>query len=226
MQNEIVAVIPVRSDSRRLRNKNISPFNGVNLLTWKIAQLKQVKTINNIIVSSDSEEMLEMALDAGVNIHKRSSEYCDEKSKSFGEVVQNICQNITGINVLWATCTSPLVEPSDYEQAISTYFKELENGFDSLMSVNPFKRYIWNDEGPLNYQLGLKHVPSQELKNLYYVTDGILLAPRQKMIEWAYFHGIRPYMFQLSRIKSIDIDDQLDLDIANAWLKYINNSEN
>ena len=221
MEYKMTAIIPARSGSRRLPNKNIAPFNGKNLLTWKISQLNQVPKIQDIIVSSDSDEILKMAKNAGVKIHKRTPEYCDEKTRSFGEVVQNICQNIVGENILWASCTSPLVQPEDYSQAIIKYFEGLELGYDSLMSVRPFQNYIWDESGPINYELGIKHVPSQELDNLYLITNGILIAPRQKMIEWSYFFGSNPYKYYLSKLKSIDIDDQLDLDIANAWLKYL-----
>jgi CMP-N-acetylneuraminic acid synthetase len=55
------AIIPVRASSRRLPNKNIMPFGGKNLLTYKIEQLLKVDEVENIIVSSDSDEMLEMA---------------------------------------------------------------------------------------------------------------------------------------------------------------------
>jgi CMP-N-acetylneuraminic acid synthetase len=55
------AIIPVRAGSRRLPNKNIMPFWGKNLLTYKIEQLLKVDEIENIVVSSDSDQMLEMA---------------------------------------------------------------------------------------------------------------------------------------------------------------------
>ena len=58
----ITAVIPVREGSRRLKNKNVAPFAGTNLLINKINQLKQVKEVSDIVVSSDSETMLAMAL--------------------------------------------------------------------------------------------------------------------------------------------------------------------
>ena len=84
--NSITAIIPVREGSRRLKNKNVAPFAGTNLLINKINQLKQVKEITNIVVSSDSDNMLEMARLQGVSTHKRAVEFCDEKSKTFGEV--------------------------------------------------------------------------------------------------------------------------------------------
>lgn len=57
----ITAIIPVRAGSTRLKNKNVAPFAGTNLLINKINQLKLVSEITKIVVSSDSDLMLEMA---------------------------------------------------------------------------------------------------------------------------------------------------------------------
>lgn len=215
---KITAVIPVREGSRRLKNKNVAPFAGTNLLLNKIEQLKKVPEVNKIVVTSDSNTMLEMARQAGVDIHKRAPEFCDEKTKTFGEVVRHVAENVDGDHILWATCTSPLVFPNVYRQAISEYIPALENGYDSLVAFERIKRYLWDDNGPLNYKLGLEHVPSQQLPDLYVVTDGILLAPREKMIEWSYFHGKHPYKFIVDKRTAVDIDDGLDLATARAWL--------
>ena len=221
MMSDITAIIPVREGSRRLPNKNISPFGNSNLLLHKIEQLKKVQSISRIVVTSDSDVMLEMAKEVGVEIHKRDIEYCDEKSKSFGEVVKHVCENVLGTHILWAPCTSPLVLPANYHEGILEYYNSLKNGYDSLVSVEPFKRYIWNDFGPINYKLGTKHLPSQELEQLYFISDGIILAPRTKMIEWSYFHGINPKRFVLDKIHCVDIDDKLDLEVAKAWWSQI-----
>lgn len=215
---KITAVIPVREGSRRLKNKNVAPFAGTNLLLNKIEQLKKVPEVNKIVVTSDSDTMLEMARQAGVDIHKRAPEFCDEKTKTFGEVVRHVAENVDGDHILWATCTSPLVFPNVYRQAISEYIPALENGYDSLVAFERIKRYLWDDNGPLNYKLGLEHVPSQQLPDLYVVTDGILLAPREKMVEWSYFHGKHPYKFIVDKRTAVDIDDGLDLATARAWL--------
>lgn len=214
----VTAVIPVRAGSRRLKNKNIAPFAGTNLLLNKIEQLKKVKEIDRIVVTSDSDLMLQMAADAGVFIHKRAPEFCDESTKSFGEVVRHVAESVEGEHILWATCTSPLVFPTIYSQAIQKYWQVLKEGYDSLASFEKIKRYLWNEKGPLNYKLGLEHVPSQQLPDLYIVTDGILLAPRKKMIEWSYFHGKNPYKFIVDKRTSVDVDDGLDLAVARAWL--------
>jgi len=68
----ITAVIPVREGSRRLKNKNVAPFAGTNLLINKINQLKQVPEISSIVVTSDSETMLAMAAREKALTHKRA----------------------------------------------------------------------------------------------------------------------------------------------------------
>lgn len=214
----VTAVIAAREGSTRLKNKNVAPFAGTNLLIHKIQQLKQVPEIDEIVVSSDSDLMLSMAKTQNVTTHKRSLEYCDEKSKTFGEVVAHICDNVKGEDIIWAACTAPLIDVKTYSDAIKMYYQAKEMGYDSLASMEEFRRYVWTEDGPLNYELGVKHVPSQALRPLYFVTCGILIAPRKKMIEWKYFHGPNPYHYILNKRMSIDIDDGLDLACARAWL--------
>lgn len=214
----ISAVIPVRAGSRRLKNKNLAPFRDSTLLEHKIEVLKKVPAITRIVVTSDSEEMLAIAKSHVVDIHRRPAEYCDEISKPFGETVKLVCSAIEGDHILWAPCTSPLVSPKLYSRAIEIYLEALEDGYDSLISVELFKHFMWDENGPLNYELGEKQVPSQQLPDLYVVTNGILLAPRAKTIEWKYTYGRNPYKFEVDKFSAVDIDDELDLIQAKAWL--------
>lgn len=213
----MTAVIPVRGGSRRLRNKNILPFAGSNILVHKIRQLKQVEGIDEIVVTSDSNTMLEMAASQGVKTHKRAVEYCDEKTKSFGEVVEYVCREISGDHVAWALATAPLIAPKTYGECITAYYKGLESGFDSLITVEEFHRYLLDKNGPVNFEMGVKHKPSQELEPLYFI-GGLTIAPKNKMIEWKYIYGPNPTKYILNKRMSLDIDDELDYVCAKAWL--------
>lgn len=215
----ITAVIAARGGSRRLPNKHLLPFNGSNLLVHKIKQLKMVQNIDRIVVTSDSDAILQCALNHGVHIHKRAPEYCDEKTKSCGEVVRHICENIEGVHVIFANCTSPLVTEKHFEQAIDIYFDNMPSEFDSLGTFQLFQRHLWDWLGPMNYKGMGKQVPSQELPPLYLATWGIAIAPRLKVIKWKCRHGHNPYRMILDKKASIDIDDALDMACAEAWLK-------
>ncbi len=218
---KFTAIIPVRAGSKRIKDKNISKFGKTNLLENKINILKKIKLIDNIVVSSDSNKMLEIAKKKGVKIHRRSAEYCDEQTKSFGSVVRHICESVDGENIIWSSVTSPLISNETYSKSIKIYKKNIlsNNYHDSLMTVEPFKKYICNKDGPLNYKSGVKHVPSQKLNELYFVTGGIFIAPRKKMIKWNYHYGPNAYKMPLDKIESLDIDDGMDLELANFYYK-------
>ena len=88
MKKKISAIIPVKANSSRLPGKNILPFGKSNLLLHKIEQLKQVEDLYEIIVSSDSDTMLEIAEKAGVKAIKRP-----------GQVVTILCGHV--LLLLW-----------------------------------------------------------------------------------------------------------------------------
>jgi len=215
--NTVVALIPVRAGSTRLKDKNISRFAGTNLLLYKIEQLKKVHSIDKIVVSSDSELMLEMATKAGVEIQERPPEYCDEKTKTFGEVVEWVMSNLDSEHVLWATVTSPLTDTEHYQSAIEKYFNVIGE-YDSLVTFTPFKHFLWDETKPINYNLGSAYVSSKDLPVLYVKTCGISIAPRLDMLRWKFDHGVKPYKFILNKRASVDIDDIYDLLCARAWL--------
>lgn len=229
MQNKITAVIPVRAGSKRLPNKNILPFGDSNLLVHKIRQLKQVKGVDTIVVSSDSPEMLNMAYPesagGGVHgmpkivLHKRPVEYCDEKTKTFNEVVRFVAESIDNENIMWAPCVCPLTTPASYEEAINIYIEKVLEAkkYDSVISAKIFKEYLFDEKGPLNWNPE-HHVPSQYLPEWKTIVNGFYIAPRAKMIEWSYLYGKHPYLYILDKKQAVDIDDAEDFEVAKALL--------
>lgn len=215
-KDTITSVIPVRAGSKRLPNKNILPFGDSNLLVHKIRQLKEVKNIDSIVVSSDSDIMLEMAEKEGVLTHKRDEQFCDDTTLPH----RHVALNVSGEHILWAVCVCPLLEPKSYEKAIDKY-KEMvirKKEYDSLVSVRLFKEYLWNENRPLNYELGAGHVISQNLPDWYIVTNGIYMLPRETMINKNYFLGDNPYKYIVSKFEAVDIDDREDFEVARALL--------
>lgn len=215
MSNKISAVIPVKGNSTRLPNKNILPFGDSNLLQHKIDQLKQVEGLHEIICSSDSDEMLKIAENAGIKAIKRPTKYADE-SVPFGMFLEYVCDIVEGEHVMWACATSPCVEPYLYQNAIKTYFAKLKEGFDSLITCSPYQTYLMDEKGPLNFSMGLAHKNSEQLPMLYHFTNGINLAPTEKIREWHYNYGPNAYRLLINKREAADIDDVYDYEMAKA----------
>lgn len=215
MEKSITAVIPVKANSTRLPGKNILPFADSNLLIHKIRQLKQVESISDIVVSSDSNEMLQMADEEGVIAMKRPQQYADE-SVPFGMFLEYLAGVLPNEHILWACATSPLVEPYLYKKAIGLYFVKLLEGYDSLITVLPCQSYYMDEEGPINYKTGLEHKNSEYLQPIYHFTNGINLAPKKKLAEWHYNYGSNPFRLEVNKREAIDIDDEYDYICARA----------
>ena len=219
----ISAVIPVRAGSRRLPNKNILPFGDTNLLIHKIRQLKEVENLNTIVVSSDSQEMLQMAQNESKNskikiiTHQRPIEYCDEKTKTFNEVVEYVAKAIEDDIIMWSPCTCPLVTAKKYDKAIEAFRKKvlIEKKYDSVISAKIFKEYLYGEKGPINWNPE-KHVPSQQLPEWKVIVNGFYIAKRDDMIDWKYFYGKNPYIEIISKKEALDIDDIEDYKMCQA----------
>lgn len=224
----ITAVIPVRAGSTRVKDKNIRKFADSSLLENKIQQLKRIKEIDEIIVSSDSEKMLQVALDNGVTAKKRPVEFCDEKSRSFNDVVRYIADNEVSTDVMmWIPCVCPMVSSMKIQEGLNLYHKleskELEG--DSIVTAALFKEYLFNEKGPLNFSVE-NHVTSQNLPNWYYITNGFFIAETRNMLKWGFVYGPNPYLCEVNKFEAIDIDDEYDFAMAEFAYKYMKEKGN
>lgn len=220
----ISAVIPVRAGSTRVKNKNIRKFADSSLLEIKIDQLTAVPYIDEIIVSSDSDEMLELAASKGVTAKKRPDEYCDEKSRSFNDVVRYISANEIKTDIMiWAPCVCPLVSSDLFAQGIEL-FNKIQSGEidgDSVATATLIKEYLFNESGPVNFSVE-HHVPSQKLPNWHYITNGFFIAKTLDMNKWGFVYGPHPHLFEVNKYQAIDIDDEFDFMQAELAYKFIN----
>mgnify|MGYP003371914589 CR=1 FL=1 len=209
---KIAAVIPARKGSRRLPNKHLIPFGNSNLLVNKINQLKQVELIDEIVVSTDCSKMIEVAKQESVHFLLRPTEYCDEMSKTFNEVVAYIASNIQADILLWSPCVCPIVGADSYQKALISFLSK-GNKYDSVVSAMPLKEYIFDEQGPINFSIK-HHVPTQLLPDWFIITNGFFIANRNDMIKWKFVYGNTPLLQTVSKFEAIDIDDRMDFELA------------
>lgn len=218
MYSETVAVVPARlCNDEGLKNKDILPFNGTNLLVHKLRQLKQVSSVD-IIVSTESDVIEEMCKKEDVPVIRRPL-HLAKSSTLFGDFVEYICQSVRYEHILWACVTSPLITSSIYQDALEKYFACLSDGFDSLVTVQRLQRYLMDENGAINFRPGRNVMIKNQVKPIYIFTNGISIAPREFMKRWKYTSGDIPYMYELGKRESIDICDQFDYECAEYFLR-------
>ncbi|MDO4189773.1 MAG: acylneuraminate cytidylyltransferase family protein [Lachnospiraceae bacterium] len=212
-KRKICAIIPARKEDDRVQNKNLLPFGDSTLIENKINQLKKIRKLDDIVVSSDDDRILKIAEEQGVNAIRRPEEY-SKIDTPFGYYVEYICKMLSCDDILWACCTSPFVDTDTYEHAIELYYENLIEGYDSLITVRKLHRYIIDSNGPVNYRTGLNHKSTNDLNDMFLHTNGIAIASRLNMIDWKYILGKTPYLMEVNKKIGFDISDKFDYQLA------------
>ena len=213
MKSNIVAIIPIRKNSQRIKNKNfINFYKGKSLLEIKINQLKKIKEIDRIVISSDSSRAEKIAKKHNIFFHKREKYFASSKC-SGSDFFQHLALSIKGNYLMYCPCTSPIIKQQTYKKFLKT-FSSLKNNFDSLNTVGVLKTFMWKGSKSLNYN-SFKAPNSQDLPNNYFeLTFGINIISRKNMIKFKNIVGRKPKFMVLNKLESTDIDEKIDFETA------------
>ena len=149
MTKNLVAVVPVRKGSQRVKNKNFKPFYGKNLLIHKIEVLKKINQIDEIIINTDSDEAIKIAKDLGVSFKRREKYYASSECTN-SEFWSHIAETTDSNFIMFTNCTSPLIKEETYIKIIDS-FETSKSRNDSINTVTEIKEYLYLDNKPLNF---------------------------------------------------------------------------
>ena len=210
--------LPCRSSSVRIKNKNIKKFSNIKfgLFELKLSQLMLVKGIQNIIVSTNDKKILDYLKKKIIKkliIDKRPDYLCGSKV-STDELVKYVPNIIKSDHVLWTHVTSPFFQAKDYENAIKVYKKNIKRN-DSLMGVTKIQDFIYDTKKPINFNKRKeKWPPTQSLRKLFVVNNSIFLTSKRNYINLNDRIGKNPFLLEIKKVKSFDVDWPEDFKIA------------
>lgn len=216
MKKTIKAVIPVRAGSQRVKNKNIRPFAGSSLLAIKIKQLQQIDILDEIIVNSDSEEMLEIASSLGATPYRRDP-YFASSEVSANELYRNVAETTDSDVIMFTHVTNPMLKIETIKDIIKTY-ENFDNSYDSVSTVSLVKEFLWLEGKAINYDVN-KKPRSQDLPEIYSLNHAINILSKKTMYERKDLMGYKPYFYPLDKYEAIDIDNEIDFEFAEFMYK-------
>jgi N-acylneuraminate cytidylyltransferase len=221
LKNDLTIVIPVREGSTRVKDKiYLEIEDNVSLLEFKINELISLNRELNIVVSSNSENIKNISKNLGVHYQERDPYLCKGHIATFSEVILGVVKDIKTEHFAWCTVVVPFMSQAMFEKCFNDYYKHvvLNKSYDSLVSVNLLKEYFWEEDKPLNYQADKNHTISQELPDIYKVTNGLYMRDKKSTLDEGYFLGPKPYKTILPKVAGIDIDEYEDFEFAKAML--------
>lgn len=220
---KITAVIPIRSGSQRVKDKNLREFGDTCLMALKIKNLLQVPEIDQVIVNTNSDAAIEMTQQLAseyvmggkkdrLSFHKREEYYASSQC-SGSEFFQHLGE-VTDTDIfVYAPCTSPFIKPETISQCIQTFLAERGEDCDCVSTVSSIKEFLWLDGKAINYDP--KHAPnSQNLPDVVALNFGCTVTSKEDLVRNSNIIGKAPKFVIDSDIEAIDIDTPLDFYIA------------
>lgn len=226
-----IAIIPARSGSKGLPNKNILMLGNKPLIAYTIEAALKSKEFERVIVSTDSLEYKYIAEKFGAEVFMRSEELSNDKASSF-VVIEDVLNKIeTSVDYfVLLQVTSPFRNENHIKESIEIF----ENGiseYDFLVSMQKSDKSsslikpIY-DSGTLEeYNIDYSNYSRQKYDE-YHPNGAIFIGKVKEYLEQKHFFGKRAKAYFMNKEDSIDIDDSLDFEIAITILNKKNKEEN
>lgn len=208
---KIVAVIPIKSKSVRVKKKNFLKINNKPLYTILLQKLKKCK-FDSIYVDSDSKEIEKYCKKNNLIFINRLPKLA--KNNANGNDMLNYHQSIIKADIFFQLfVTSPLLKIKTINKCIDILKKN--NKYDSIFTINKIYSWFWYKNKPVNYLP--KVLPrSQDATPIVQETTG-LYGIRSKVLKKIKCRiGNSPYMYQVGDDEVIDLDNKKDIE----YLKY------
>ena len=212
---KVTAVIPIRSGSQRVKDKNLRRFGDTTLMELKIKNLLMVPELDAVIVNTNSEEAIDivkslMQDNPRLSYHRREEYYASSQC-SGSEFFQHLGM-VTDTDIfVYSPCTSPFVKPDTFSKCIQAF--KSSSDCDCIASVSSVKEFLWLDGKPLNYD-PLNAPNSQDLPNVVALNFGVTVVSREDLIKNRNIIGKHPNFVVTSDVEAIDIDTPLDFYLA------------
>lgn len=217
-----LAIIPARSGSKGIKNKNIKLLNGKPLIQYTIDAAIESKIFNEIYVSTDSEEYASVAKKCGADLpFLRPIEIAQDNSNANEYIIHAINEyKKLGKNFDYFVLlqpTSPLRTSSDILYAVDILISE---HLDSVVSVCEAEHspYVYNilpkNKNLYEFVLKENNKNRQEVGKYYRINGAIYIMDCNKYLKTNNFYGINSKAYIMEQQNSVDIDSELDFKFA------------
>lgn len=219
---KVVAFLPVKGTSERIKNKNITLMNGKPLFLHTLEKLTHCNFIDEVYLDTEKDDIYEMGRYTNCVYLKRDPELATNKTDGHS-LFYNEAKKVEADIYVQILGTSPFIKPSTIEKGINI-LKEHGDIYDSVVLVKREKQYTWGEGGP-NYNR--EHIPnSKDLPDTIIETMGLYITNKDVALNMKRRYGVKPYLLEAEPVESIDVNYPLDFELAEIIAKGLKSIEN
>ncbi|MBU1863744.1 MAG: acylneuraminate cytidylyltransferase family protein [Candidatus Omnitrophica bacterium] len=228
-KKEILAIVPARSGSKGIKNKNSACLNGKPLIYYTIDEARKSALIDRLVVSTDSKRIAMLAQSFGAEVPFMRPKYlASDKTKSIDVVLDVLDtlkkdENYKPDLIVLLQPTSPLRKRFHIDEALQRLLKSNADSIVSLCQLrepHPRKIKVIKKGYVHPFLKGAdSSVPRQLLSNCYRLNGAIYAAYTDSVIKKRRFLGRKVIPYIMDEKYSVNIDSPLDLMLADALLQ-------
>jgi len=220
---KIVALLPMKANSERVRGKNFREFCGKPLFRWMLDTLLEVDAIDRVVINTDARHILAengLVESERVMIRDRKPEICGD-FVSMNLVLADDLANVDADIYMMTHTTNPLMSADTIRGALAAYREANTAGeADSLFTVDKVQtRFYRADGSPVNHDPD-NLVRTQDLEPWYEENSNLYIFTRDSFAKSNARIGRKPTMYEGPAFESIDIDTPQDWDLAVVAAQY------
>ncbi len=225
-KQKIVALLPMKANSKRVKGKNFREFNGKPLFRWILDTLLSVDDIECVIINTDARDILAkngLVETDRIIIRDRKPEICGDMV-SMNLVIEDDVQNVDADIFLMTHTTNPLMTKSTVQRALKDFqHKSSHNEVDSLFTVNKIQtRFYKEDFSAVNHNPD-NLLRTQDLEPWFEENSNLYIFTKKAFTKTKARIGTKPMMFESPKFESIDIDTLEDWNFAVIAAGYLLN---
>jgi CMP-N,N'-diacetyllegionaminic acid synthase len=224
-KSNFVAIIPARSGSKGIKNKNTILLRKKELIKYTFDAVKRSKNIDNIYLTSNDKKVIKIALKyREINTLIRSKKL----SKDNSLIADAVCDALLKVkkkspNILYFILlqpTSPQRTTMDINNAIKFF---INNGNNNLISVSepithPYELLSINKNSYSQLIKRQKNLNRQNYKKFYFINGSIFIGSIEKFLKTKKFLDKKTIFFKMTKKHSIDLNDYFDKQLIKSFL--------
>ena len=229
MKKKILAIIPARSGSKGISNKNLKKINNKSLIQIAVEKAIKSKLFDDVIISTDSMRYANHAKKYGANFYYLRPAKLSGPKTTLSLVVKDILtffinKNIYYENVITIQPTSPFISASTLKKSIDIFFSKKGTGLAPISEIidsHPLTAQVIDQNGNLKFLIKPKNFkilfPRQNRPITYKFSGGFYLRKSKNILNykgdgWAL--GNKPLGIIINKKESFDINTKEDLKLA------------
>jgi N-acylneuraminate cytidylyltransferase/CMP-N,N'-diacetyllegionaminic acid synthase len=229
LDKSFLAIIPARGGSKGLPSKNIKKLSGKPLISWTIETAKKSKYLDKIMVTTDSQEIADIAKDVGAEVPFLRPDYLASDTATSFDAVKHTLDHYKEKNydyVVLLEPTSPLREDTDIDKMIEKLVASQESA-DSIISIGEVTEHpnimkkLTRDDKLIPYIDDCEsELRRQEYEAAYFPYGVAYIVKKSALLSEESFYTKKNVFYKIQRHQCYEIDDIYDFICIESIIDY------